>query len=262
MHTVSGEINGGGSSPALKEALGIFQPSFDVSLLGVNGGFIDVLGSTDVIASRASHQVVHKKNFPRIYERLWRPIVSRVFFGLFGMGARKERQITLEMLDVAVGDRVLDVGCGPGNYTKYLADASGNGLVVGVDASGAMLTAGVRDGDASNLAFVRADACALPFIDRGFDVVCCVGTIHMIETPMAALGEMVRMLAPGGRIGIMTTCDRRSATTQERSGITIFARDDLPKALSAAGLVEVEQRVFRRAQLISARRPREDTVGR
>lgn len=245
------------SSPTLKETIGFFQPGIDYSLPEGNDGYIDVLGSVDAISSRAGHQVVQKKYFPRIYERFWRPVVSRMFFGLFGMGPRKERRITLEMLDVSPGNQVLDVGCGPGNYTRYLASDSGDGLVVGADASGAMLAAGVRLGGGSNLAFVRTDACALPFENGVFDIVSCVGTIHMIESPLAALTEMVRMLAPGGRIGMMTTCGRKGAPAKVRSGITVFARDELPAALAAAGLVEIEQSVFYRAQFISARRPTE-----
>jgi SAM-dependent methyltransferase len=262
MHTVSGGVNVGVSSSALKKTIDFFRPGIDYSLSEENGGYIDVLGPIDAISSRASHQVVQKKNFPRIYERIWRPVVSRMFFGLFGMGPRKERRITLEMLDVSPGNQVLDVGCGPGNYTRYLAEAGGDGLAVGADASGAMLAAGVRLSEGSNLAFVRADACALPFEDGVFDIVSCVGTIHMIESPMAALAEMMRMLAPGGRIGMMTTCGRSGAPARVRNGVTVFARDELPRALAAGGLVEIEQRVVKRAQFISARKPAEDPVGR
>jgi SAM-dependent methyltransferase len=249
-------------SPAVKKTVEFFRPGVDYSLREADGDYVDVLGSTDVIAPRASHQVVQKKNFPRIYERIWRPIVSRGFFGPFGMGPRKERRVTLAMLNVSPGDRVLDVGCGPGNYTRYLAEASGNGLVVGADASGPMLAAGVRQGGGSNLAYVRADACALPFADGEFDVVSCIGTLHMTQAPMTALAEMVRVLAPGGRIGIVTTCGRRGAGSRLRSGITVFARDEMPEALRGHGLVGVEQRVVWRAQFVAADRLEGDRVGR
>ena len=259
---MSGGVDVGEFSPALKKTVDFFRPGVDYSLGEADGGYIDVLGSTDVIASLVSHQVVQKKNFPRIYERIWRPIVSRAFFGPFGMGPRKERRVTLEMLNVSPGDRVLDVGCGPGNYTRHLADASASGLVVGIDASSPMLAAGVRQSGGSNLAFVRADACALPFADGEFDVVSCVGTLHMTTDPTAALAEMVRVLAPGGRIGIVTTCGRRGADSRLRNGITVFARDEMPEALSAHGLVGVEQRVVWRAQFVAANNPEEDQVGR
>jgi SAM-dependent methyltransferase len=250
------------SSSSLRKTIDFFQPGIEYTLSEGGSGYIDVLGSVDAISPRAGHQVVQKKNFPRIYERLWRPVVSRMFFGLFGIGPRKERHITLEMLDVSPGNQVLDVGCGPGNYTRYLAEAAGDGLVVGADASRAMLAAGVRLCEGSNLAFVRADACALPFEDGLFDIVACTGTIHMIESPLAALKEMARMLAPGGRIGMMTTCGRKGAPARVRKGITVFARDELPEALAAGGLVEIEQRVFGRGQFISARRPKEVQGGR
>jgi ubiquinone/menaquinone biosynthesis C-methylase UbiE len=183
--------------------------------------------------------------------------MSRFFLGPFGMGARKERELTLEMLNVSPGDRVLDVGCGPGNYTRYLAAASGDGLVVGVDASESMLATGARHAGNSNIAYVRADACALPFADAAFDSVCCVGALHMTQDPIAALEEMTRVLAPAGRMVIVTTCSPKDGPASTRNGITMFARKELPAMLAARDLVEIKQRVFGRAQFLSLRRPAE-----
>jgi SAM-dependent methyltransferase len=252
---VSGGADASVLSPALVKAIELFRPGVDYLAEETEDGYIDLLGSADPIDSRPSHQIVRKKNFPRIYERIWRPVVSRAFLGLFGMGSRKERRIMLEMLKVSHGDCVLDVGCGPGNYTRDLAAVSESGLVVGVDASDAMLAAGAKQGGHSNLAYLRADACVLPFVDGGFDVVCCVGTIHMTKSPMAALAEMTRVLAPGGRIAFLTTCNKAGVPSRVRNGITMFARDEIPDALAAHDLVGIEQRIVARGQFISAVRP-------
>jgi SAM-dependent methyltransferase len=228
----------------------------------VTSGYVDVLGDRDPIGPSPGQQVFRKKGLTRIYEGLWRPIVSRVFFGLRGPRAAEEMDLVLGMLGVSPGDRVIDVGCGPGNYTRRLAVAAGTGLVVGTDASAAMVEAAARRDGAKNSAYLRADASALPFDGETFDLACCVGVIHLVEDPMATLDEIVRVLAPGGRLAIMATCARGGRPRHVRGGVTVFARDEMPAALRGRGLVDVDQRVVRRGQFISASKPLEDPVGR
>ena len=108
---------------------------------------------------------------------------------------------------------VLDVACGPGNFSREFAPAVGDsGLVVGIDASRTMLARGVTDLEAAgvaNLALVRGDATQLPFRDGVFDGVCCFAALHLFADPFAALDEMRRVLGPGGRIAIMTSVRRQ-----------------------------------------------------
>lgn len=251
----------GASTSALRQTFGLLEPEVRVDQ-GSNAGYIDVLGEVDVISPRMTHQLVRRKWFPMIYERLWRPMVSRLLFGSKGFSARKERQFVLEMLEVSPNDVVVDVGCGPGNYTRSLAAESGGGLVVGVDASEAMLAAAVRSEGPTNIAFVRADACSLPFEDGQFDAACSVGTIHMIDDPFRALDEMIRVLAPGGRLIVAVSCAPEGREAHVRSGVTIFARDEVTKRLLACGCVDIEQRVIGRGQLVAARKPDEVPSGR
>jgi SAM-dependent methyltransferase len=224
-------------------------------------GYFDVLGDRDPIGPHRGQQVFRKKFLPVIYERIWRPIVSRFFFGLSGPRAARERHTAMEMLDVSQGDSAIDVGCGPGNYTRHLATASGSGLVVGIDASEAMVAAAAKRGDGANIAYLRADASALPFRDGAFDVACSVGVIHMIEEPLAAVDEMVRVLAPGGRLVIMVSCMPRGRSRRVRGGVTFFTRNELTDALRERGLEEIDQRLYRRGQVVSACKP-EEPVGR
>lgn len=217
-------------------------------------GYVDLLGKRDVLARRASHQLFRKSGFPKIYELIWRPIAARSLFGPLRMGKRRERRVVLEMLGVRPGDRVIDVGCGPGNYTALLARESGDGLVVGVDAAEGMLAAAVGRADRENLAFVRADACALPFAAGAFGMACSVGAVHMTSKPMVALEEMVRVLKPGGRIVVATTCARRGKPRHTRMDITVFARDDVTGAFSLWGLSKIDQRIVGRAQFVAAQK--------
>ena len=225
-------------------------------------GYIDLLADRDAIGPHRGQQVFHKKLLAFVYERLWRPLVSRVFFGLRGPGAAKEKRLTLEMLGVSPGNRVIDVGCGPGNYTRALAAASGSGLVVGIDASGAMVAAAAKRGSPANAGYLRADACALPFGDGTFDAACSVGVIHLIEKPMLALGEMVRVLAPGGRLAVVASCAPEGRPRSVRGGVTVFARGELAEWFREHGLVDIDQRVVRRGQFLSARKPDEVNGGR
>lgn len=98
--------------------------------------------------------------------------------------------------------RVLDLCCGQGNVTEALTRAGHT--VVGADFSKKMLAHArhrVPDG-----AFVTADAQALPFTDAEFDaVVCSFGLMHVPDQPKA-LGEIQRVLKPGGQFIMTSWC--------------------------------------------------------
>jgi ubiquinone/menaquinone biosynthesis C-methylase UbiE len=157
---------------------------------------------------------------------------------------------------------VLDVACGPGNFTRDFAAAASEGLVVGLDASASMLTAAARETEANNVAYLRADACALPFRDGSFEAVCCFAALYLIENPILALEEAVRVLAPGGRLALLSSCNRAplpvgplGAAVRGLTGVRIFERDELTGVLREHGLVDVEQRVTGLAQFVSGRMP-------
>jgi SAM-dependent methyltransferase len=223
---------------AVVQAVGLLKTSEAVDL---GGDYLDVLGARDPIDP----------------QRGWTQAVSRFFLGFFGPGTGKVRQIVLEMARIREGDQVIDVGCGPGDYTRHLARAAGEGLTVGLDASEEMVVAAAASGDRENLAYLRGDACALPFEEETFDVACSVGAIHMVEEPMVALGEMVRVLAPGGRLVVAASCARRERHRGVRGGVTVFGRDELTAALREYGLDEIEQKAIRRGQIVVAQKPAE-----
>ncbi len=150
---------------------------------------------------------------PAIYERYWRPALARAFKGVTGPGMAEEVRIARLLLGLGPGDVVLDVACGPGNFTREFARAVGDGgLAVGIDASSTMLARGVSELEAAglaNLALIRGDATQLPFQDGVFDGLCCFAALHLFADPFAALDEMRRVLGPGGRIAIMTSVRRQ-----------------------------------------------------
>ena len=249
-------------APAIEQALGLFTRPVRGVELDVSHGYLDLLGRRDPTGTHLGQRLMVSRALPLIYQRFWRPLGGRLLMGLTGPGTGEEHRMALSMLSIAPGERVLDVACGPGNFTRDFARAASDGLVVGIDASAPMLDVAVRDTRDTNVAYLRGDACALPFRDGSFDAICCFAALYLIEEPMRALAEIVRVLAPGGRLALLSSCNRgplpaatANAIVRRLSGVRVFGRDDLTRALSDDGLVEIERQVSGLAQFVSAHKP-------
>ncbi len=111
---------------------------------------------------------------------------------------------TMDALAVQPGERVLDIGCGPGTTAVQLATRVGpSGEVVGVDLSPAMAAAATRRAAAAGLAnvrFVAADAQTAD-LGRPFDAAFSRFGVMFFTEPGAAFANIGRALRPGGRIG-------------------------------------------------------------
>jgi arsenite methyltransferase len=116
--------------------------------------------------------------------------------------AMRRRRIVREALGAASGERILDVGCGPGFYCTELLDEVGpSGSVVGVDSGPAMLElAARRCRGHKNVKLHEADATSLPVDDASFDAAVCVQVLEYVAEPTAGLAEINRALRPGGRV--------------------------------------------------------------
>jgi ubiquinone/menaquinone biosynthesis C-methylase UbiE len=228
-----------------------------------DSGHLDLLGGEDLASTGAAQDLMTTRLVPTIYERYWRPALGRVAKGLTGPGMAEEVRIARLLLGLSRGDTVLDLACGPGNFSREFARAVGEGgLVVGFDASRTMLERGAADLQRSgirNLALVRGDASALPFRARSFDGVCCFAALHLFADPFAALDEMTRVLRKRGRIAIMTSV-RRPVTVrplkpmiERASGMRLFEPDEVVGALHDRGFAEIHQRLAGMVQFIGGR---------
>ena len=116
--------------------------------------------------------------------------------------AVRRRRIVRDALAAAPGERIADVGCGPGFYCAELAqDVGPGGSVTGVDESAPMLElAGRRCAGLPNVELLQGDATAVPLPDAGADAAISVQVQEYVEDVGAALAELRRIVRPGGRV--------------------------------------------------------------
>ncbi len=99
------------------------------------------------------------------------------------------------------GQRLLDVGCGPGTITADLAALVAPGEVVAMDNAPAVLAGAgalLAERGLANARVEQADVYGLPYGDASFDVVHAHQVLQHLGRPVAALSEMRRVCRPGG----------------------------------------------------------------
>lgn len=104
--------------------------------------------------------------------------------------------------ELRAGERVLDVACGTGVVARLAAEQVGpTGTVTGLDLNPGMLAVARSVAPAEPpIAWHEASADDMPLPDGAFDVVLCSMGLQFMGDQLAALGEMRRVLAPGGRV--------------------------------------------------------------
>jgi len=111
------------------------------------------------------------------------------------------RQEFLGRLPCRPGERVLDAGCGVGGNARRLWPLMNRtGRVLGVDASQRMIRRARTL--APGLSFSVGNLCHLPLASGSFDGVLCDRVLMHLSHPLDAVREMVRVLRPGGWLGL------------------------------------------------------------
>lgn len=112
-----------------------------------------------------------------------------------------EKEAVFKLAQPKAGENALDVGCGTGNYTYWLADFGLN--VTGLDPSEEMIETAITKSCGSNrVKFISARAESLPFDNNKFDLVLAVATLEFVQDPICAIDEMFRVLKSNGRVVI------------------------------------------------------------
>ena len=117
-----------------------------------------------------------------------------------------QRRATLDHLALAPGKSIVDIGCGPGFLCEEMAEAVGeSGRVLGVDVSDDLLTFARERNTRQWLAYEQGDARQLALPDASFDAAVSVQTLEYIDDADRAIGEMFRVLKPGGLALVVNT---------------------------------------------------------
>ncbi len=154
-------------------------------------------------------------------------------------------QRLVERLALTPGERVLDIGCGTGRLAEWIAGRIGPN-VVGIDPLPERIALARARAPALRFEVGRAEQLG-EFPDAGFDAVCLSAVLHWVEDKARALGEIARVLRPGGRLGITTRAREldRQSTIAEVLGSLVrtppyrqWARQ-VPGAKQAATLTEM-----------------------
>ena len=162
------------------------------------------------------------------------------------------------------GERVLDVACGTGIVARMVAQGvNGLGRVVGLDPSPAMLgvARSAAEGEGLAIEWFEGSAESLPFPDASFDLVLVQQGLQYFGDKAAAVGELYRVLAPGGRVATATWTEiadnpffvafaevvqRHLGTPAMHTPFSLGDRDALRSLFVAAGFETVEIERVRR----------------
>ena len=151
----------------------------------------------------------------------------------------KELDELLRKMEITRADRLLDVGCGPGATLRHVA-ARYHCEAVGVDYPAEWM-------DLHPRLAARASATALPFADASFSKAVLIHVIGHLPDPVGSLGEVRRVLRPGGKIGVITpnrgfvyllrpwNLLRIIPYTPDPTVLRYFSRRSLSETVSAAG---------------------------
>jgi SAM-dependent methyltransferase len=104
-----------------------------------------------------------------------------------------------DLADVAAGQRVLDVGCGPGALTSELVARVGAEHVAAVDPSASFVEAAAERNPGVDVRLASAEL--LPFPDDSFDAAIAQLVVHFMAEPVRGISEMARVVQPGGVVG-------------------------------------------------------------
>lgn len=152
-----------------------------------------------------------------------------------------------ELFSSLEGGRVLDIATGEGGYISILKRyLESYAIILGVDSDDKVLAAARNIHKNPNIEFAQMDAEQLGFKNGEFEIVNISASLHHLENVSRVLGEMARVLKPGGKF-ILTEMHRDGTTTAQFNAIRIHHW----AAAVDSSLGELHDRTFARDELLN-----------
>lgn len=222
-------------------------------------GYLDLLGAKTPVAHTIGQKLMRSKAYSAIYE-FGRPMGVRLLSGFTAPTGDEDRARIAFQLRLTNGTKVLDIGCGTGYFTGAFGSIVGpEGLAVGIDASHSMLRRAAANNFGPAVAYLRGDAEELPFDDNMFDAVSCLAALYLFNDPYRAIDEIARVLKPGGRVAILSSCAAgrnrlilRDLATERITGVRMFRECEITAQLSNTRFTEVTQQITGLTQSVFA----------
>lgn len=153
-----------------------------------------------------------------LWEQVWGEHMHHGYYGADGQVRKERRQAQIDLIEalldwgeVRQASQILDVGCGIGGSSLYLAEkfaAAATGITLSpVQANRASQRAAAA-GLSDRTHFQVADALQMPFADESFDLVWTLESGEHMPDKQQFLAECVRVLKPGGTLLMATWCHR------------------------------------------------------
>jgi tocopherol O-methyltransferase len=153
-----------------------------------------------------------------LWEEVWGEHMHHGYYGADGTEKKERRQAQIDLIEelltwagVQQATNILDVGCGIGGSSLYLAekfDAQATGITLSPVQAGRATDRAIAAGLDDHVHFQVADALAMPFADDSFDLVWTLESGEHMPDKQQFLRECYRVLKPGGTLLMATWCNR------------------------------------------------------
>jgi tocopherol O-methyltransferase len=165
-----------------------------------------------------------------LWEQVWGEHMHHGYYGWDGKQKKDRRQAQIDLIEellnwaqVQQAQNIVDVGCGIGGSSLYLADkfnANATGVTLSQFQAARATERAQALGLSSRSEFLVADAQAMPFADNSFDLVWALESGEHMPDKNKFMQECYRVLQPGGKLIMVTWCHR---PTDEASGGSLTA---------------------------------------
>ena len=145
----------------------------------------------------------------------------------------------LDLLDIAEGTKILDVGAGTGILIPFLSELVGDtGVVNAIDVSEKMLEVAQRKYSYKNVIFTCGDVLDTSFQRDYFDYVICYSVFPHFDEKQSAISIMSKLLKAGGKFIICHSQSREAINNLHKKASEAVAEDNLPSADIIKGFFE------------------------